>query len=62
MTIRETLMATQFTSSQTEAKIVKAIKALSVTQKKPPSKLDFVSDAVDAYIASLIQEKYIKSM
>jgi len=62
MTIRETLMATQFTSSQTEAKVVKAIKALSVTQKKPPSKLDFVSDAVDAYIASLIQEKYIKSM
>ena len=62
MTIRESLMATQYTSSQTEAKVVKAIKALSVTQKKPPSKLDFVSDAVDAYIASLIQEKYIKSM
>ena len=55
-------MATQYTSSQTEAKVVKAIKALSVTQKKPPSKLDFVSDAVDAYIASLIQEKYIKSI
>ena len=62
MTIKEALMATQFTSSQTEAKIVKAIKALSLTQKNPPSKLDFVSDAVDAYIASLIQEKYIKSI
>ena len=55
-------MATQFTSSQTEAKIVKAIKALSLTQKNPPSKLDFVSDAIDAYIASLIQDKFIKSI
>tara|TARA_B100000427_G_C14958708_1_gene355761 strand:- start:19 stop:207 length:189 start_codon:yes stop_codon:yes gene_type:complete len=62
MTIKEALMATQFTSSQTEAKIVKAIKALSLTQKNPPSKLDFVSDAIDAYIASLIQDKFIKSI
>ena len=55
-------MATQFTSSQTEAKIVKAIKALSKTQKKPPTEEEFLDDATDTYIALLIQEKYIKSI
>ena len=62
MTIREAIMATQFTSSQTEAKITKALKALSLTQKKPPTKLEFVTDAVDSYIASLIEQKFIKSI
>ena len=55
-------MATSFTSNKTEARIVKAIKALSVTQTKPPSKLEFVDDAVDHYIASLMEQKIIKSL
>lgn len=55
-------MATQFTTAQTEARILKAIKALSVTQAKPPTKLEFVSDAIDHYIANLMEKKYIKSI
>ena len=55
-------MATQYTSSQTEAKVVKAIKALSKTQTKTPTEEEFCGDATDTYIALLIQEKYIKSM
>ena len=55
-------MATQFTTAQTEARIAKAIKALSITQTKPPTKLEFVSDAIDHYIAKLMEKKHIKSM
>ena len=62
MTIKDRLMATQFTSSQTEAKILKALKALSKTQTHTPTKLEFVTDAVDTYIASLLEQKYIKSL
>ena len=53
-------MATQFTSSQTEGKILKAIKSLGVTQAKPPTKLEFVTEAVDFYIDELRNKKYIK--
>jgi len=55
-------MATQFTTAQTEAKISKAIKALSLTQAKPPTKQEFVGDAIDSYIASLLDRKYIKQL
>ncbi len=62
MTIKESLMAMRITNPKTRAKIGKAIKALSKTQKKPPTEEEFLDDATDTYIALLIQEKYIKSI
>ena len=53
-------MTTKFTTSQTEAKIAKAIKDLSLTQAKPPSLQEFVSDAIDLYINDLMKKKFIK--
>ena len=53
-------MTTKFTTSQTEAKIAKAIKGLGVTQANPPSTQEFVSDAIDLYINDLVKKKFIK--
>tara|TARA_B100001250_G_C19384899_1_gene607872 strand:+ start:287 stop:448 length:162 start_codon:yes stop_codon:yes gene_type:complete len=53
-------MPTAYTSGQTEAKIVKAIKGLALTQTKTPTKIQFVDDAIEAYITALRKGKYIK--
>ena len=53
-------MTTKFTTSQTEAKIAKAIKGLALTQARPPSLQEFVSDAIDLYINDLMKKKFIK--
>ena len=53
-------MTTKFTTSQTEAKIAKAIKGLALTQAKPPSLQEFVSDAIDHYFDELVKKKFIK--
>ena len=53
-------MTTQFTTSITEAKILKAIKGLELTQAKPPSKQEFVADAIDHYFDQLVKKKFIK--
>jgi len=53
-------MTTKFTTSQTEAKIAKAIKGLALTQAKPPSLQEFVTDAIDHYFDELVKKKFIK--
>ena len=53
-------MTTQFTTSQTEAKILKAIKGIAVTQANPPTKQEFVAHAVDNYFDELVKKKFIK--
>tara|TARA_R100000664_G_C2632504_1_gene61383 strand:+ start:279 stop:440 length:162 start_codon:yes stop_codon:yes gene_type:complete len=53
-------MSIQFTNSQVEAKITKAIKGLSLTQAKPPSKQEFIIDAIDHYFNELVKKKFIK--
>ena len=47
-------------SEKTEAKILKAIKGLAVTQANPPTKQEFVAHAVDNYFDELVKKKFIK--
>jgi len=53
-------MSIQFTNSQIEAKITKAIKGLSLTQANPPSKQEFIINAVNHYFDELVKKKFIK--
>tara|TARA_B100001250_G_C19245177_1_gene548199 strand:+ start:396 stop:560 length:165 start_codon:yes stop_codon:yes gene_type:complete len=53
-------MSINFNDYKTEARIAKAIKALSKTQVKEITKKDFSIDAINYYIDHLIKKKIIK--
>ena len=49
-----------FTNSKTEARVLKAVKALKLTQVKESTKQQFVDDALNYYIDQLVNKKIIK--
>tara|TARA_B100001113_G_scaffold350841_1_gene348767 strand:+ start:1727 stop:1891 length:165 start_codon:yes stop_codon:yes gene_type:complete len=53
-------MTLTYTNSKTEARVLKAVKALSLTQTKAPTKEQFMDEALNYYIDELIKKKMIK--
>ena len=49
-----------FTNSKTEARVLKAVKALALTQTKAPTKEQFMDEALNYYIDELTRKKLIK--
>ena len=53
-------MTITYTNSKTEGRVLKALKALTLTQMKSPDKQQFMDDALNYYIDELIKKKMIK--
>ena len=59
-TMNQKNMTLTYTNSKTEARVLKAVKALTLTQTKAPTKEQFMDEALNYYIDELIKKKMIK--